>query len=142
MNMDSIEAIKLFGSRHRYKVCTGARYLGGFIEYDNSKRDWLKKRTKTWERHIFKIHKTTGRFPTESYFVVSFLIQSKRIFLQRVTKKWETHLRECRRRFRWKITSPFIQKFKVSFTHHRNSNYNNIQQIRPEPPESRAVRER
>ena len=28
---DNIEAIKLLGARHWFKVCTGARYLGGYI---------------------------------------------------------------------------------------------------------------
>ena len=44
---DNLEAGKLFGAHHRFKVCTGARYLGGYIGYDESKRDWLRERTLT-----------------------------------------------------------------------------------------------
>ena len=34
---DNLEAGKLFGRRHVFKVCTGARYLGGYIGDDKSK---------------------------------------------------------------------------------------------------------
>ena len=29
VNLDNLEAGKVFGARHRFKVCMGARYLGG-----------------------------------------------------------------------------------------------------------------
>ena len=48
---DNIEAGKGFGLRHRFKVCTGALYLGGFIGGEESKRDYLKERTQTWEQN-------------------------------------------------------------------------------------------
>ena len=41
----NIEAGKVFGARHRFRVCTGACYLGGYIGDDESKRDWMRKRT-------------------------------------------------------------------------------------------------
>ena len=37
VNFDNIEAGKEFGARHGFKVCTGARYLGGYIGDDKSK---------------------------------------------------------------------------------------------------------
>ena len=37
------EAGKWFGARHGFKVCTGARYLRGYIGYGDSKRDFLKE---------------------------------------------------------------------------------------------------
>ena len=37
---------KRFGLRHGFKVCTGARYLGGFIGDNVSKHKCLKVRTK------------------------------------------------------------------------------------------------
>ena len=36
---------KEFGPRHGFKVCTGARYLGGYIGDNESKSDWLRERT-------------------------------------------------------------------------------------------------
>ena len=39
---DNIAARKEFGLRQGFKVCTGARYPGGFIGDDESKRDKLK----------------------------------------------------------------------------------------------------
>ena len=47
---DNIEAGKVFVARHGFKVCTGARYLGGYILDDESKHDWLKQRTLTRRR--------------------------------------------------------------------------------------------
>ena len=42
---DNLATRKRFGLHHRFKVCTGAHYLGGFIEDDKSRRYWLKDRT-------------------------------------------------------------------------------------------------
>ena len=64
---DNIEAGNFFGRRHGFKVCTGARYLGGYIKDDESKRDWLRKRTLTWEKNINTISKTMGKYPQEIY---------------------------------------------------------------------------
>ena len=48
-------------------MCTGARYLGGFIGDDEYKRDWLKDRTETWEWNIHMISKNSDKCPQESY---------------------------------------------------------------------------
>ena len=62
------EAKKIFGlCRRIIKMCTGARYLGGFIGDDEYKRDWLKDRTETWERNIHMISKNSDKCPQESY---------------------------------------------------------------------------
>ena len=42
---DNIEARKVFGACHKFKVCTGTRYLGGCIRENRSKRDWLREHT-------------------------------------------------------------------------------------------------
>ena len=39
MHPDHIENRKLFGLLHGFKVCTDARYLGGFIRDEKFKRD-------------------------------------------------------------------------------------------------------
>ena len=57
---ENIKAGKVFGARHIFKVCTGARYLGGYIGDDESKRDCLRERTLTWERNINTISGTAG----------------------------------------------------------------------------------
>ena len=38
---------KLFGSLHGFVVFTAARYIGGYIRYDEYKRDWMKECTET-----------------------------------------------------------------------------------------------
>ena len=82
---DNIEAVKVFGARHGFRLCTGARYLGSYIRDDDYKQDWLRERTLTWENYINTINKTAVKYPQESYSTVVCAIQSEWIFLQRVT---------------------------------------------------------
>ena len=37
---DNIKDGKVFGRRHGFRMCTGARYLGDYIGDDGSKHDW------------------------------------------------------------------------------------------------------
>ena len=78
----------MFGKHHRFKVCTGERYIGGYISYDKSKRNHLIDLTLTWENNIRTIRETAGKYPQESCAAVAHAIQSEWIFLQRVT--WYT----------------------------------------------------
>ena len=71
---------------HVFKVCTSARFLGGYIGGRKSKYDWLKEHIETWEKKSFTVRKTTGKYPQESYSAVVCAIQSECIFLQRVTR--------------------------------------------------------
>ena len=82
---ENIEAGKAFGVRHRFKVCTGACYLGSYIGDDESKFDWLRECMLTWKKNISTINKTAGKYPQESYATVVHAIQSEWIFLQHVT---------------------------------------------------------
>ena len=50
VHLDNIEAVKDFGEHHRFKFCKGANYLGGYIGADESKSDWLRECTLTWEK--------------------------------------------------------------------------------------------
>ena len=43
----NLEVGKVLRRYHGFRVYTGARYLGGYIGYNNSKRDWLRERTLT-----------------------------------------------------------------------------------------------
>ena len=43
MHPENIKARKVFGARHGFKVHTGARYLGGDIEDEKPKHDWLRE---------------------------------------------------------------------------------------------------
>ena len=84
----NLEAGKVFGARHVFRVRTGARYFGGYIGDDKFKHYWLRDRNLTWEENINTIRKTTGKFPQESYAIVVRAIQSEWIFLQQVA--WGT----------------------------------------------------
>ena len=42
VNLQNPEAGEIFGHIHIFKVCMGTRYLGGYIEDDKSKGDWIK----------------------------------------------------------------------------------------------------
>ena len=72
---ENLDAGKVFGARHGFRVCTGARYLGGYIGDDKSKRDWPRERTLTREKNISTISETAGKYPQESYAVVVRAIQ-------------------------------------------------------------------
>ena len=85
---NNLEAGKVFGACHGFKVCTGARYPGSYIGADESKRDLLRERMMTWENNISTIRKTAGKYPQDSYTAVVRTIQSEWIFLQHVT--WDT----------------------------------------------------
>ena len=60
---ENLEAIKLFGARHRFKVCTGVRYLVGYIGGNESKRYQLRERTLMWQKNINTISETIGNIP-------------------------------------------------------------------------------
>ena len=72
----NLEAGKVFGRRHGFRVCTGAHYLGGCIGDDKSKRDWLRERTLTWQKNINTINETVRKYLQESYAAVVGAIQS------------------------------------------------------------------
>ena len=74
---ENLERGKVCGAHHRFRVCTDAHYLGGFIGDDESKRDWLSERILTWEKNINTIRETAGKYPQESYAVVVRAIQSE-----------------------------------------------------------------
>ena len=75
MHPENLEVRKLFGMSHEFKVCTGTRYIGGYIRYDKYKRDCLKKYMETWERKICMISETAGNHPQGSYAAVVQAIQ-------------------------------------------------------------------
>ena len=94
---ENLDTGKVFGACHGFKVYTGARYVGGYIGDDESKYDWLRERTLTWEKNISTISETAGRYPQESYAAVVRAIQLEWIFLQRVTWTRETRSLEWRK---------------------------------------------
>ena len=57
MHTDNLEAVKLFGERHGFKVCTGTRYLEGYIVDKKSKLGCLRELLLTWEKNIETIRK-------------------------------------------------------------------------------------
>ena len=67
---DNIEDGNVFGTCHGFKVCTGVRCLGSYIEDDESKPDWLRERTLLWEKNISTISETAGKYTQDSYATV------------------------------------------------------------------------
>ena len=70
VHSENLAAGNYFGRRYGFRVCMGARYLGGYIGNNESKRNLLRKCTLTWEKHINTISKTAGKYPQESYATV------------------------------------------------------------------------
>ena len=77
LHRENIKAGKEFGKSHKFKVCTGACYLGGYIRDDNSKINWMRERTMTWEKNIRTIRETAGEYTQESYAAVVRAIQTE-----------------------------------------------------------------
>ena len=71
MHLENFKDGKEFGAHHGFKVCTGSHYLGGYIEDDELKKNWLRERTLTWETNINTISENTGKYPQESYAIVT-----------------------------------------------------------------------
>ena len=79
---ENLEAGKEFDTCHGFKVCKGTLYLGGYIGDDDSKSDWLRERTLTWEKNISTISENVEKYPQGSYAAVVCAIQPEWIFLQ------------------------------------------------------------
>ena len=88
-----------FGLLHGFKVFTGARYLGGFIGDDESKRDCLEDQTSKWEKKLYD-HQSSGELSQDSYAVVVFVINRNGYFCNMWRKTWDTHSRGWRKFFR------------------------------------------
>ena len=71
---ENLKAGKEFGARHGFKMGKGARYIGGYIGDDESKSDWLRGCTLTWEKYISTISKNEVNTPnrvTPQWYVQS-----------------------------------------------------------------------
>ena len=69
---ENIRDEEVFCERHGFKVCTGGHYLGGYIEYDDYKSEWLRECILTWEKNICMIGKpqvNTPRRITPQWYV-------------------------------------------------------------------------
>ena len=60
VNPENLKAGKVFGARHRFKICTGPRYLGGYIGENQCISDWLRERTLTWNKKNWHDQKNYG----------------------------------------------------------------------------------
>ena len=140
MHPDNLKSVKIFSLRYGFKVCTGARYIVGFIGDNDSKHDWFEKHTETWERNITNTRKTAVKDPQESYAAVVCANQWEWVFLQRVTKNTEDEFTSVEK-ILWEtlFASTLIKKIIISHTPHRSSKYNVGQETRPGPSESRDV---
>ena len=63
IHLENLEAVKEFRERHVFKVCTGARYLGGYIRGNESNHNCMIYSTLTWENNNRTIRKTAGEYP-------------------------------------------------------------------------------
>ena len=77
VRLENLETGKVLGTCHGFRVCTGTRYIGGYIGDDESKSDWLREHTLIREKNINTINETAGKYPQESYSAVVRVIQSE-----------------------------------------------------------------
>ena len=78
---------------HGFTIFAGVIFLGGYIRYDNSKINWIKKWMDKWEINIRVVTKIVVKHPQESYAIVVRAVQLECIFLQRMKKIWDRCLR-------------------------------------------------
>ena len=132
---ENLEAEKVFWRRHVFKMCTGARYLGGYLRDNKFKRDWLREHTLMWEKNINTISKTAGKYPQESYATVVRAIQSYWISLTRHLG----HGRCVRGSGEYDLinlfASSFLWKDEKPLPCRRSSKYNACQESRTGTPE-------
>ena len=100
LHPENIEARKVFGACHKFKVCTGTRYLGGYIGDNNYMSDWMRKRTLTWEKNNGMISKTAENIPR--IFTPQWHVQSNQsgCFCNTSHGTWGMQSREWRRCFK------------------------------------------
>ena len=55
VRLENIEAGKVFGARHGFKLCMVVCYLRGYIRNVKSKHDCLREPKITWEKNIITI---------------------------------------------------------------------------------------
>ena len=120
---ENTESVKVFCSGHRFKVCTGACYLRGYIRDDESKHDYLRERKLTWEKNIETIRETIGKYLQDSYAVVAHAIQPEWIFLQHVTWDTGSAFAGVEKMIWEKIFLVFSSERKNPVTHRRISKY-------------------
>ena len=71
-----------------------------------------------WEKNIYTIRKSAGKYPQESYVMVLLVIQTRhKEYRRRVCGIGEDYLGNI-------FASTFLRKVKNSLAHCRNSNYN------------------
>ena len=87
MHPQNLELGEEFRQSHGFRVCRGARYIGGYIGDDKTKGDRLKEHKEKWERYICALRKISNKCPQESYAAVAHVVQLKWIFLQCMTNK-------------------------------------------------------
>ena len=131
----------MFSERRGFRVCMGARYLGGYIGDKKSKQDWFRDRTLTWEKNINTIRKKHGEIsPGElrrsgTYDPIRMDISSTRHPGHRrlVCRSGEDDLRK-------RFASPFLWKEENPLPRCGRSTYDAGQEIRTGTPESSEVR--
>ena len=127
------------GERHGFRLCTEARYLGGYLGDNKSKRNWLRVRTLTWDNNINMISKTTGKYPQDIYAADVCAIQSESIFLQCITCDTGDLFVRVEKMISEKNIWFFLWKDEKPLPRCRSSNYNADQKIRTGNPESSDV---
>ena len=137
MHPENLKARKLFGTRHRFKVCTGARYLSVYIGENNYKHDWIRERMAKWYNTINTFRTTTGKYSQESYDAVVRTVQSEWTFLQHVTWDMGDAFVGVEKIIRGNVLSCLLfGKKKIPLTHRRISKYNAGQESHIGTPES------
>ena len=78
---ENIEAGKVFGACHSFKVCIGASYLRGYTGDNRYKSNCLREFMMKWKKKHWDNQENRGKYPQGSYGAVAHTIQPEYIFL-------------------------------------------------------------
>jgi hypothetical protein len=82
----NLEKATAFFAGSGFRVCTGERYLGGFIGETQERDKWLKGKTDAWENSIQQLSDVAGAYPQSAYAGLQKSIQAEWTFVQRVVR--------------------------------------------------------
>lgn len=78
-------AIKSFEG-YEFKICTGTRYLGGFVGEEDARNRWVDEKMMEWSNMIQQMSNLASRCPHTIYTGMKSCLQREWVLLQQVVK--------------------------------------------------------
>jgi hypothetical protein len=86
MAKHNLERAKIYFADLKFKVTTGARYLGGFIREQSALKEWVEEKVQHWKGAVAELASAATKFPQAAYPGLQQSLQQEWEFMQRVVK--------------------------------------------------------